>query len=100
MLLEAIANGGITFGRLLMVVGVVGIIVGVMSTTDLPSKLGREISDLASVALILTLAISAILSPERADDTIKKMAEATNSSQPAKLQRHAVFSLIVPPSRR
>ena len=62
VLLEAIANGGITFGRLLMVVGVVGIIVGVMSTTDLPSKLGREISDLASVALILTLAISAIVS--------------------------------------
>ncbi|MDF0601219.1 TRAP transporter fused permease subunit [Psychromarinibacter sp. C21-152] len=62
VLLRAIAAGGVTFGRLLMVVGVVGIIVGVMSTTDLPSKLGREISDVASVALVLTLAIAAVVS--------------------------------------
>lgn len=62
VLLEAIARGGVTFGRLLMVVGVVGIIVAVMSTTDLPSKLGREISAFASVALVLTLAIAALAS--------------------------------------
>lgn len=59
VLLEAIAEGGVTFGRLLMVVGVVGIIVAVMSTTDLPSKIGREIADLASITLVLTLAITA-----------------------------------------
>ncbi|MFV0244728.1 MAG: TRAP transporter permease [Qingshengfaniella sp.] len=62
VLLEAIAEGGSTFGRLLMVVGVVGIIVGVMSTTDLPSKIGREIADLASIALVLTLIIAALVS--------------------------------------
>jgi len=61
-LLHAIAAGGITFGRLLMVVGVVGIIVGVMSTTDLPSKIGREIADFASIALVLTLIVTAIVS--------------------------------------
>ena len=62
VLIEAIAQGGVTFGRLLMVVGVVGIIVAVMSTTDLPSKLGREIADFASIALVLTLAIAAVVS--------------------------------------
>ena len=40
------------------------------------------------------LAISEIMSPDRADATIKKMAEATNSSQPVKLQHQAVLSLI------
>lgn len=62
VLLRAIAAGGITFGRLLMVVGVVGIIVAVMSTTDLPSKLGREIAQFATIALVLTLAIGAVVS--------------------------------------
>lgn len=62
ILLSAIADGGRTFGRLLMVVGVVGIIVGVMDATDLPSRLGRSISDYAEVALLLTLFITAIVS--------------------------------------
>jgi len=62
VLLRAIADGGVTFGRLLMVVGVVGIIVAVMNTTDLPSKLGREIADFASIALVLTLVIAAVVS--------------------------------------
>ena len=62
VLVRSIANGGITFGRLLMVVGVVGIIVAVMNTTDLPSKLGREIADFASIALVLTLVITALVS--------------------------------------
>jgi len=62
VLLRAIANGGVTFGRLLMVVGVVGIIVAVMNTTDLPSKIGREITEFASVALVLTLVLTAVVS--------------------------------------
>ncbi|EAQ13278.1 TRAP transporter 4TM/12TM fusion protein [Maritimibacter alkaliphilus HTCC2654] len=62
ILLTAIADGGKTFGRLLMVVGVVGIIVGVMDATDLPSRLGRSISDYAEVALLLTLVITAVVS--------------------------------------
>ncbi|MEM6618836.1 MAG: TRAP transporter fused permease subunit [Pseudomonadota bacterium] len=62
VLLRAIADGGVTFGRLLMVVGVVGIIVAVMSTTDLPSKMGREIADFANIALVITLAIGAVVS--------------------------------------
>lgn len=62
LLLKAIGQGGVTFGRLLMVVGVVGIIVAVMNTTDLPSKLGREITEFASIALVLTLIITAVVS--------------------------------------
>ena len=62
VILRAIADGGVTFGRLLMVVGVVGIIVAVMNTTDLPSKLGREIAEFASIALVLTLVIAAVVS--------------------------------------
>ena len=62
VILRAIANGGVTFGRLLMVVGVVGIIVAVMNTTDLPSKIGREITEFASIALVLTLILTAVVS--------------------------------------
>ncbi len=62
LLLKAIGQGGVTFGRLLMVVGVVGIIVAVMNTTDLPSKLGREITEFASIALVLTLVLTAVVS--------------------------------------
>lgn len=42
------------------------------------------------------LAISEIMSPDLIEAMMKTTAEATNSSQPAKLQRHAVRSLIVP----
>lgn len=62
VILRAIASGGVTFGRLLMVVGVVGIIVAVMNTTDLPSKIGREITEFASIALVLTLILTAVVS--------------------------------------
>ena len=62
ILLEAIAEGGGTFARLLVVVGVVGIIVAVMGTTDLPGSLGREISSVANLFLIVTLFIAASVS--------------------------------------
>lgn len=58
-LIFALAKGGSNVGRLLMAVGVVGIIVGVMQSTGLPTNFAN-IASAASGTLLATLPVTAL----------------------------------------
>lgn len=58
-LLEALAKGGANMGRLLMAVGVVGIVVAVLGATGLPTDFATLVSDTADQFLIVTLILTA-----------------------------------------
>ena len=55
MILEGLAHGGLTFSRLLMAIGVVGIIVAVLSATGLPDDFVIIIREVSGGLLFVTL---------------------------------------------
>ncbi|WP_162300849.1 TRAP transporter permease [Alkalilacustris brevis] len=60
LIIVALARGGVNFGRLLMAVGVVGIIVSVLSATGLPLEFAKLISGGAAQYLLVTLLLAAV----------------------------------------
>ncbi len=57
---ESFARGGITFGRLLMAIGTVSIIIAVLGATGLPLEFAKVISGNAGENLLLALVFAAI----------------------------------------
>ena len=55
LVLEALAHGGLTFARLLMAIGVVGIIVAVLAATGLPDDFVIVIREVSGGLLFVTL---------------------------------------------
>ena len=62
MLLSALSRGGQTFGRLLMAVATVGIIVAVLGATGLPTEFAKVVSEATGDFLLPTLIFAAIAS--------------------------------------
>ncbi len=60
VLVQALAQGGVTFAQLMMAAGVVGIIVAVFSSTGLPTKFALVFAGMAEQYLLLTLALAAL----------------------------------------
>ena len=59
---EAFARGGTTFGRLLMAIGTIGIIIAVLGSTGLPLEFAKVISTSAGENLLVALLFAAIAS--------------------------------------
>lgn len=59
ILLESFARGGITFGRLLMAIGTIGIIVAVLGSTGLPLEFAKVITASAGDSLLFALLLAA-----------------------------------------
>lgn len=57
---EAFAKGGVTFGRLLMAIGTVSIIIAVLGATGLPLEFAKVISGNAGDNLLLALIFAAV----------------------------------------
>ncbi len=57
---ESFANGGVTFGRLLMAIGTVSIIIAVLGSTGLPLEFAKVISSNAGQNLLLALIFAAV----------------------------------------
>jgi len=57
---EAFAKGGVTFGRLLMAIGTVSIIIAVLGATGLPLEFAKVISGGAGDNLLLALVFAAV----------------------------------------
>lgn len=57
---ESFANGGITFGRLLMAIGTVSLIIAVLGATGLPLEFAKVISGSAGESLLLALVFAAL----------------------------------------
>lgn len=62
LILKAFARGGVTFARLLMAVGVVGIVVAVLGSTGLPLEFAKAVSGGAAQGLLATLIFAALAS--------------------------------------
>ena len=60
LLAKAFAGGGMTFGRLLMAIGTVGLIVAVLSATGLPLEFAKVISASAGDNLLFALCLAGI----------------------------------------
>lgn len=60
LLAKAFAGGGMTFGRLLMAIGTVGLIVAVLSATGLPLEFAKVISSSAGDNLLVALCLAGI----------------------------------------
>lgn len=59
---ESFARGGITFGRLLMAIGTIGIIIAVLGSTGLPLEFAKVISQSAGENLLVALIFAALAS--------------------------------------
>ena len=59
-LIEAFAQGGLSFAQLMMAVGAIGIIVASLSSTGLPTMLALLLDQFASQNLLVTLMIAAV----------------------------------------
>lgn len=57
---ESFAKGGVTFGRLLMAIGTVSIIIAVLGSTGLPLEFAKVISSNAGQNLLLALIFAAV----------------------------------------
>ena len=57
---ESFARGGVTFGRLLMAIGTVSIIIAVLGSTGLPLEFAKVISSNAGQNLLLALIFAAV----------------------------------------
>ncbi len=57
---ESFARGGVTFGRLLMAIGTVSIIIAVLGATGLPLEFAKVISSNAGQNLLLALVFAAV----------------------------------------
>ncbi|MEM1298146.1 MAG: TRAP transporter fused permease subunit [Pseudomonadota bacterium] len=60
--LQAFARGGVTFGRLLMAIGTIGIIIAVLGLTGLPLEFAKVISQSAGDNLLVALLFAALAS--------------------------------------
>ena len=60
LILVALSRGGETFGRLMMAIGVVGIIVAVLGATGLPNDFAQVVNQFGEGQLFLTLIIAAL----------------------------------------
>ncbi len=60
LIVIALANGGETFARLLVAIGVVGIVVAVLGATGLPNDFAQVLNELGGARLIVMLTIAAI----------------------------------------
>ena len=60
IVVEALAQAGLTFGRLLMAIAVVGIVVAVLGATGLPQDFVTLIDDVSGGSLFVTLAVTGI----------------------------------------
>ena len=58
--LESFARGGVTFGRLLMAIGTIGIVVAVLGSTGLPLEFAKVISGNAGGNLLFALIFAAV----------------------------------------
>ncbi|KAB7623324.1 TRAP transporter permease [Alkalilimnicola sp. S0819] len=61
-LLAALAEGGCNFAKLLLAVGVIGVITAVLGTTNLPGQVAQLIGGAADQMLLLTLIMAAFAS--------------------------------------
>ena len=59
---QAFARGGMTFGRLLMAIGTIGIIIAVLGSTGLPLEFAKVISASAGSNLLVALLFAALAS--------------------------------------
>ncbi len=60
IVVEALAQAGLTFGRLLMAISVVGIVVAVLGATGLPQDFVTLIDDVSGGSLFVTLIVTGI----------------------------------------
>ena len=60
IIVEALAQAGLTFGRLLMAISVVGIVVAVLGATGLPQDFVTLIDDVSGGSLFVTLIVTGI----------------------------------------
>ena len=60
LVLQSFARGGTTFGRLLMAIGTVGIIIAVLGSTGLPLEFAKVISQSAGDNLLVALLFAAL----------------------------------------
>ena len=62
IVVESFAKGGITFGRLLMAIGTIGIIIAVLGSTGLPLEFAKVVNANASDSLLVALVFAALAS--------------------------------------
>lgn len=62
IVVESFAKGGITFGRLLMAIGTIGIIIAVLGSTGLPLEFAKVVNANASNSLLVALIFAALAS--------------------------------------
>ncbi len=60
IVLQSFARGGMTFGRLLMAIGTIGIIIAVLGSTGLPLEFAKVISSNAGDNLLVALMFAAV----------------------------------------
>lgn len=59
-LVEAFAHGGLSFARLMMAVGAIGIVIASMSSTGLPTMFALQLDAFSAHSLVITLIVAAI----------------------------------------
>ena len=59
-LVEAFAQGGLSFARLMMAVGAIGIVIASLSSTGLPTLFALQLDALSSQSLLVTLIVAAL----------------------------------------
>lgn len=59
-LVEAFAQGGLSFARLMMAVGAIGIVIASLSSTGLPTMFALQIDSLSGESLLVTLIFAAV----------------------------------------
>ena len=62
IVVESFARGGVTFGRLLMAIGTIGIIIAVLGSTGLPLEFAKVVNANASDSLLVALIFAALAS--------------------------------------
>ena len=62
IVVESFAKGGVTFGRLLMAIGTIGIIIAVLGSTGLPLEFAKVVNANASDSLLVALIFAALAS--------------------------------------
>ena len=62
IVVESFAKGGITFGRLLMAIGTIGIIIAVLGSTGLPLEFAKVVNANASDSLLVALIFASLAS--------------------------------------
>ena len=62
IVVESFAKGGVTFGRLLMAIGTIGIIIAVLGSTGLPLEFAKVVNANASDSLLVALVFAALAS--------------------------------------